>query len=719
MTKKTTNLQIEYIVISDGSPLESVFLPPKIFQNQIIDYLKNLPKNILQLVDATNYYEFQLRSSINQGYDLKVVNIKDWEIFNMTIFSVNSLKLFFINGNSEKQNQILKYLIKENNCLNFFTYYELKGSVEHDNIVDSPFDFLDKIITNQKIILNNLGLKNTFFDLSVPIEFSKLISYNYFLPARNNIYTINNTIGNFFFYNKEDNKEEITKKHKEISSLALKNKETFNRQEIFNEQLNNIDALIKIAHKENLFDRVSGIEPLFPPIILIAPFHNPDFKTNNKELDYAFTLEQTSNYTIDGDSSKAPLHMSIMAMKYHKIRLNHLDDLSYLHSSFCFSPTLRLPIKGKSLYRELSFFGPKSFSNISTPNSRKKLLKSISLFGKKFADLTINTKTQKILNIRNSQIIAISDLPIEWLTIENIPLSFTHDICRIPETSLHGLMSHYITNQNFKFSINREIIQKTLVILGCQDPNFKKWHDEVFRLQTIFKFHIEICTKVDDVKIAIEKYNPDLLIFDCHGGVDLGSNSTYLMIGDEKLDSKKIVENNISAPIILLSACGTAPTYGTMNPIANAFFEMGALSVTSTFLPISVDKGSILYLRLLNKLNHASNNVIHKNWLEFVSHIIRTSSINDAYLSVLKKNKEISISEFNTSNVKVLTDSLQFEKRRNLYKTLDQKISQMTKDDYAYYSSIIPEYLLYTNLGRSDLILFDTWIDSNNQKNVS
>lgn len=717
---KKINLQIEYIVISDGSSLESVYLPPDIFQYQILNYLKNLPKNIFQLIDAIKYYEFQLKSSLNEGYDLKVVNIKDWEILKNIIRNTVSVRLFFINGDSEKQAEILNDLISDKNKLDFFSYYKKKGTIENERIIDSPFDFLNKMITNQKIILESLGLKTNSIELSVPIEFSKIVSINYFLPVRNNIYTINNSIGNFFFPNIEnDNEDEIKKKHGEISSLALKEKETFNRQEVFNQQLDNIDALIKIAYKENLIVRVSGIEPVFPPVIIAAPFHNPDFKSNDKALDYALTLEQTSNYTIDSNTSKSSLEMTLMAMQYHKIRLNYLDDLSYLHSSFTFSPSLRLPIKGKSLYRELSFFGPKSFASISKPNSRKKLLKSISKFGEKFADLTINLKTQKILKVRNSQIISISDLPIEWLTIDNIPLSFTHDICRIPETSMHGLMSHYVTSQNFKFSINRNIIKNTLIILGCQDAEFTRWHNEVFRLQTIFEFHVEICDSVEHVKSAVEKHRPDFLIFDCHGGIDTDSNSTYLIIGDEKLDSKKIVNNNISAPLVLLSACGTAPTYGTMNPIANAFFELGALSVTSTFLPISVDGGSILYLRLLNKLNHAANGVIHKNWLEFMSHIIRTSTINDAYLTVLKKNEEINLSEFNHSNVRVLTDSLQFEKRRQLYITLDKKISQMTKDDYEYYSSIIPEYLLYTNLGRSDLILFDTWLEENNNKNVN
>src|SRR6218665_1947296 len=156
---KKINLQIEYIVISDCSSLQSVYLPPDIFQYQILNYLKNLPKNIFQLIDAIKYYEFQLKSSLNEGYDLKVVNIKDWEILKNIIRNTVSVRLFFINGDSEKQAEILNDLISDKNKLDFFSYYKKKGTIENERIVDSPFDFLNKMITNQKIILESLGLK--------------------------------------------------------------------------------------------------------------------------------------------------------------------------------------------------------------------------------------------------------------------------------------------------------------------------------------------------------------------------------------------------------------------------------------------------------------------------------------------------------------------------------------------------------------------------------
>lgn len=713
MTNMTFNTQIEFIVLSDGSPLESVYLPPTIFQYNIIEYLKLLPKNIFQLISGLNYYDYQLKSSLNQGYDLKIINTKDWHIYKNGFNKITRIKLFFINGKSKEQLKILKELIQIDEKFSFFCFYKHNASVYHSNIVGSPFDFLDKMRDIEQLILESFNLKNKKFDFSLPVGFRELLKFDLFMPVRNNIYTINNCIGNFYFSPNFTRKE-----HHIVTAKAIKDGSTFNRQEIFIHQLRNLDLLTKIAYKENIISKISGVEPELAPLILVAPFHNPDFKTNSVELDYSLTLEQTSNYTIEADMRKVSEIKALAAMKFHKLRVDYLDDLSYLHSSFCFSPSLRLPIKGKSIYRELSFFGPISFKNSTEANARKKLLKTINNFGKKFTALTISPKLQSDLKFRNSQIVAISDLPVEWMNINDIPLSFTHDVCRIPETSLHSLMSHYVTNQNFKFSINKDILENTLVILGSHDKNFALWHTQVISLQEKLKFHVSFCHKLDDVKDAVMKYKPHLIIFDCHGGIDLDSNSTYLFIGNEKLDSRYIVDNDIVAPLVFLSACGTAPTYGTMNPIANAFFEAGALSVTSTFLPISIDGGSILYLRLLYNLHHASNNIIHKNWLEFVSYVIRTSTINDAYKSAFKKNTSINITDFHSANTSSLVESLQFNKRRQLYQSLNKKISQMAKNDREYYTTVIPEYLLYTNLGRSDLILFDNWNKEYQLKNI-
>jgi hypothetical protein len=111
------------------------------------------------------------------------------------------------------------------------------------------------------------------------------------------------------------------------------------------------------------------------------------------------------------------------------------------------------------------------------------------------------------------------------------------------------------------------------------------------------------------------------------------------VLGNEILTADTIVKHVIHAPLVFLSACNTAPTYGTINSIANAFFETGSLTVTTTYLPINVNSGSVLYLRLLNNLQMVARDGIHQNWLAFLSHLIRTSIISDTFQVYAKSKK--------------------------------------------------------------------------------
>jgi len=715
------NTTIQYILVADGSPIISPILPPDAFKNNVIDFLKNSPKDILQLIDSLDYFEAYMRHLWNYGIDFHVFNIQDYELLKEHIDSSKQVQFFFLNGSLESHIALYNKLQDNNLKIRFYHFYNLpeKFTLKSDFLVKTPGEFIKLLIEKQNNILEYLNLKDVEIHPSVSLEYKNFNKFLYFIPTRLNYFLINNIIGNFSISETSESDEEIIAKHSIESTKANKNKHSFERQNLFIEQIKKIDFYRNICYKEEILKPVNAIEPYLSPLIFVLPFHNPDLKDIYKEkrIIQLLQIEQTENYIHEIETSA---HHGLVAagMEIQRDRIRYLDDISFLHSTFTFSPVIRFPTKGKSIYRELSFFSTKTFPNFSIAKNRRKIKKTIFNFGKSLREKILSPELEKLIKKRNGQIIAITDLPIEWLFVDDIPFSFTHDICRLPETSLHGLMSFFTNNQMFEYSIPTNIIKKTLVILGAHEEPFKKWHPQVYNLSQRDGFKIAECKSLEEVRQAIDKEKPELLIFDCHGGYDEETQSTYLNIGNYRLDGHYIVENNLSAPIVFLSACGTAPTYGTMNPIANAFFEAGAISVTSTFLPISVDSGSILYLRVLNKLSYAANHTIHKNWLEFIGHLIRTSSINDAFLLALSKKREIESADFFTSNVHALTESLIFSKRRNLYETMDKKISSLTNSDRAYYSEVVPEYLLYTNLGRGDLILFDKWKEEFIKKNV-
>lgn len=136
---------------------------------------------------------------------------------------------------------------------------------------------------------------------------------------------------------------------------------------------------------------------------------------------------------------------------------------------------------------------------------------------------------------RPSQIIAISDLPVEWLDIDGIPLGFTHDVCRMPETPYSGLLQRYVVSRLSHYVIPNDILQHTLVVYGCRDKSFKPYQDECDDLSHELGFVTCECLTKEDFFKALDENKPQLLIIDAHGGVN--SHSRYGYVVDNMMSS--------------------------------------------------------------------------------------------------------------------------------------------------------------------------------------
>lgn len=419
-------------------------------------------------------------------------------------------------------------------------------------------------------------------------------------------------------------------------------------------------------------------------------------------------FEQTQNYihlTKPPKSAKALLFTSQLIT----LKTQFLDDVAFLHSSFTFSPIVRLPAQGKTLYRSLSFFRTEVAGRLTAPNNRTKVLRTIQSFGQEFRRRAISPELLQRLADDNRQIVAISDLPVEWLDINGVPLSFTHDVCRLPETALHGLMANFVSHEQRQYLVPRDILKKTLVVFGNNEPEFSRWHPAVKLLAEENDVIIKECFSIEALKTAVEEVKPHLLIIDSHGAYDKESKSSVLFFGSEKLNGNQVIEFQISAPLVFLSACSTAPTYGTIDTIGNAFFEVGALSVTTTYLPISVDSGTILYIRMLNNLKTASNSAIHQNWLAFIAHLLRTSAVEEAYKRYASKHSR-DLKATTEAQANDYTYLLSFYERRNIYEKL-------LKGEGPSLIGSSAEFLFYSVLGRADLIKFQSWAEEFKKKN--
>jgi len=94
--------------------------------------------------------------------------------------------------------------------------------------------------------------------------------------------------------------------------------------------------------------------------------------------------------------------------------------------------------------------------------------------------------------------------------------------------------------------------------------------------------------------------------------------------------------------------------------------------------------------------------------LNFISHVIRTAPIFEAH-----QHADIEIEKERAAVTDNLAESMIFSKRRKVFNELDKVITLKNSKSVGRFSKLVPEYLFYTNLGRSDLVYFSEWKNKN------
>jgi hypothetical protein len=472
---------------------------------------------------------------------------------------------------------------------------------------------------------------------------------------------------------------------------------------------------------------------------LSYPYFNPDYReilrkvvSETKDIDRLIAkqvrdfrfIEQdisTYYYIVKPESPSSTIAPNFLApavdLKQHYTLF--LDFVGYLHSSFELSPYIRVPARGKSLNQYISRLSP---SQQKKTQDNRSLSKNIVEIGNALAS-NLPSEAVSFVDDFADGIFAISDLPIEWLLIKDTPLAFLCDVCRIPETPSTSILSQFNNNKLRSFKITDDILQNTLVVCGAtpEDPIFKTYKDQIDLQKREGKFpyrttHIQ---SKDEFFGIVNEMRPHLLVIDSHGDFKNQADGSYIWIGKEKVTGNDIVERLPPIPLVILSCCWGTPIYGNSNTIAQAFFEQGSFSVLSTFLPISITSGSLLYFRILNNLSYAAKHGLHESWMSFVSHNIRTSYINDLFTPIFEKfGRDILEHE---SYTKLCLDwslnCMDRKKRHTAYSEAKEIVLQCIRSSHRSRAehllkskAPIPEFMLYTHLGRGDLVKFNSWI---------
>lgn len=717
---------IQYIALL-GQRDEPRFInvPQESVTHPLLGLIGCLPQSMSQFIYGIEYYEWLKRYNLHGGYKMVMVypdcskEETDWLLDMSGCPHVLLLC-------TEDETAIGKYAER------------FEGKLDENYVCLAPAEAVGTCRLSCTTVTDTDALWRWFYEyanrnyaidekrmpFSVPyMEGDVYDNGNVFSPTRTNTQTINSILGNWGFP-KLLSDEEVSKERKMSSEAAMGNRDGFDRQRLLVGQIHKIRAL------EN------GVAAIMPgmkrpeeqyrsPLFIAAPYTSIEMRkfadravlAENKNLarlaEKIMGFHYTHNYTIVYPDSSFPAEHA-PAIEY--IIRNCLvprnaffDFVAQLHCSAKFSPYLRLPMMGKNINSELAFVGIKHLDRLAnSPSKNKSIRKVMEKIGKKMADETLSPQAAEMLKQYAAQVVAMTDLPIEWLAVDGVPLGFTHDVCRLPETPVTGLLAQYMESQYRPYTVPEDILQKTLVVFGNEDPDFVRLQHPVRELSGKLGFKIRTCLDKASFFSTVEELNPDLLIIDTHGDVDESTHQSFIRMGKDEVNGDDIIKSGIRPRLVFLSACNTFTAYNTVSTIANAFFQTGANAVTTSYMPLQIMPATVLYIRLLRNLDEAAHKKIHVNWLAFISHLMRTSYIYAPLEYLYRKNLPVEKGDLERMS-SISLQSMIFGNRRKIYEKLNDRA--YTKELKCNYESVIPHYLMYSTLGRADMVRFESYME--------
>lgn len=313
----------------------------------------------------------------------------------------------------------------------------------------------------------------------------------------------------------------------------------------------------------------------------------------------------------------------------------------------------------------------------------------------------------------------ISDMPIEWVKINNMPLCVGKRMSRIPITPGNGLISHsYLIR---KYECNKENLKIMLINTLENDKKNDRLNGLSVKLRNSIDNHLKLLNKKcvykkintkNDFINALENEQPTVLIYYGHGEYNEEENEGALIIGNEQITASEL-EEIIHKPLItILGACQTEVSYGSHLNIGNLLIGSGCVSVIATHMQVRGSHAASFISELIRNLvlfilkkdinEFEWNIVIHKTYIShyILDVIIAMEEEIGKDLGNLKYMYEEYYKKNNIKNYDIV------EKRNIIF----NEILRNNKSLYNCYlhikDKIIPLSTLYISLGSPEKILF-------------
>ncbi|MGA7916949.1 MAG: hypothetical protein WCA00_17065 [Candidatus Acidiferrales bacterium] len=299
--------------------------------------------------------------------------------------------------------------------------------------------------------------------------------------------------------------------------------------------------------------------------------------------------------------SKEEFEAYLALMKFQALENEYLSTVLALYATSYRKPVLRTPQLGSALFGQL-----RHLRTVYDGGNRRAFTRDVKKFSKALCESLPKEVQTFLASTPSFHLKLISDLPLEWLALEGVPLMFDHIVSRVPLTPGNALFAH-LNECREDLRMAPEDAQRVL-IANCLSPE-----DRLYRYPKIFAetlhdigFRPEYVepTNREQYLGALNDHKPFILAHWGHGFYERTLNRGYLHIRRERTEIWDF-RGTCIPPIVLLAACDTAAFSETHNTPANGWLALGARSVLATYFPIQADLTTVLYARIFANLLEA------------------------------------------------------------------------------------------------------------------
>jgi hypothetical protein len=262
-------------------------------------------------------------------------------------------------------------------------------------------------------------------------------------------------------------------------------------------------------------------------------------------------------------------------------------------------PVVRLPPSVNSVRTELTHLTSAAAGN--APNRQHKLSKVARNLSKKMSKGLPSWLIEELHTSRKIKL--VSDSPLEWLPVEQMPLVLRSDCSRI--TTTPGNVCFQLVTATTDLLMPPSMFKDVLIIRAFRpdDPIRDQLKLAVTTMQEhgdgAFRLHFIDVNNRDELITALNGFSGAILVFDGHGKHDRVTDTGILVLPDEDVSAWALRSQARIPPIVVLSACDTHPFDGSHATTANGFLTAGAQTVIGTSIPVNATYSAIFVARLL------------------------------------------------------------------------------------------------------------------------